>query len=376
MLDKIKFYVRKNKALSSILKPIYRVSSKFISLPKQMAEHNKMIEDLSAIRSGVERIWYFGVPTHSNLGDQAQRCCIVQWLRENYPTHDVFYITSLAWNYRSKDSLAAIKNLVADNDIFVVQSGYTFDGIHPDETSHRMISENFPHNRILIFPQTILYKNDAVKEIMCKAINAHKKTLLLARDKVSYELAQKYYPSIVVKLFPDIVTSQIGKTCYDVERDGVMFCMRNDGERFYTDEQIHLMIDGVAKRYPVIKTDTTVSINVKMDESDLWTKILDTVAEYAKYKVIVTDRYHGTIFSLMAGTPVVILKTTDHKVTTGAEWFKGIYDDYVFRVDDARDVVAKIEEVLSIPRNNRLSSYFDENYYKNLKEIFDSTVLK
>lgn len=48
------------------------------------------------------------------------------------------------------------------------------------------------------------------------------------------------------------------------------------------------------------------------------------------YKVVITDRYHGTIFSLIANTPVIIIKSTDHKVTTGADWFKGIYDDYVY----------------------------------------------
>ncbi len=47
-------------------------------------------------------------------------------------------------------------------------------------------------------------------------------------------------------------------------------------------------------------------------------------------KLIITDRYHGTILSLVAGTPVIVIKTTDHKVTTGAEWFRGVYDDYVY----------------------------------------------
>ena len=63
--------------------------------------------------------------------------------------------------------------------------------------------------------------------------------------------------------------------------------------------------------------------------------------------VTITDRYHGTIFSLCAGTPVIILKTTDHKVTTGADWFKGVYDDYVYVAKDLDDAYSLCQKVLA-----------------------------
>ncbi|MFI5429468.1 polysaccharide pyruvyl transferase family protein [Aeromicrobium sp. UC242_57] len=44
-------------------------------------------------------------------------------------------------------------------------------------------------------------------------------------------------------------------------------------------------------------------------------------ADFSNYQVTVTDRYHGVIFSLISGTPVVVLESTDHKLRSGVQWF-------------------------------------------------------
>ena len=42
---------------------------------------------------------------------------------------------------------------------------------------------------------------------------------------------------------------------------------------------------------------------------------------YSQFKMIVTDRYHGMIFALIANTPVIVLPSTDHKLSSGVKWF-------------------------------------------------------
>lgn len=374
MIEKIKFFIRKNKFILAALKPIYKCAHSIKTLPSRKKAHKALIARLKGLEVGIDRVWYFCIPTHPNLGDQAQRCCIDGWLNENYPEKQVFHIASNGWNYHSKQSMAQLKKLALPTDIIVMQSGYTFAGVnyHPDEIIHKTISEEFKDNKILFFPQTILYRREKDKIQMSKAINSHQKTLLLARDRVSYESAKEYYPDIKVDLFPDIVTSQIGKYSFNNERNGVLFCIRNDAERFYSDGEIKKMMDDVSEFISVKKTDTTVSSGEIILERDaLWEKVLKTVEEYSRYKLIITDRYHGTIFSLIAGTPVLVLKTNDHKVITGAEWFKGVYDSHVYREDDYSVVGAKAKEILSVERENQLPPYFDENYYKKLKEQFE-----
>src|SRR5690554_7936321 len=41
---------------------------------------------------GRPRIFLFSNPIHSNLGDQAQTYCILEWFRKYYPSHKVICI--------------------------------------------------------------------------------------------------------------------------------------------------------------------------------------------------------------------------------------------------------------------------------------------
>ena len=89
---------------------------------------------------------------------------------------------------------------------------------------------------------------------------------------------------------------------------------------------------------------------------------------------MITDRYHGTILSLVAGTPVVIIKTTDHKVVTGADWFKSVYDDYVFLATDLDEAYEIAKKVYDRREYKTLKPYFEENYYDKLPSTFEEII--
>ena len=78
--------------------------------------------------------------------------------------------------------------------------------------------------------------------------------------------------------------------------------------------------------------------------------------------------------SLVAGTPVIIIRTTDHKVTTGAEWFNGIYDDYVYVAESLDEVYILAKQILNKSFNYKLYPHFDSEYYDRLPQIFDRTI--
>jgi hypothetical protein len=65
------------------------------------------------------------------------------------------------------------------------------------------------------------------------------------------------------------------------------------------------------------------------------------------------------------------MKTTDHKVTTGADWFKGIYDSHVFLAEDLEEVYVLAQEILSKQINYELEPYFEKEYYDKLPELFE-----
>ena len=93
---------------------------------------------------------------------------------------------------------------------------------------------------------------------------------------------------------------------------------------------------------------------------------------YSKFQLIITDRYHGTIFSLIAGTPVIVLKTTDHKLSSGVKWFPQDFKDYIEFVENIDSVYDTAQEILSKKLTHQLPPYFKQNYYDKLKKILEN----
>ena len=322
------------------------------------------------------RIFYIGIPAHENLGDLAQGVCIRKWLKKHYPERKIVEIETNALVNTKFSLLYLFKQLYNENDFIVFQSGYTTTdlGGFADEM-HRAVIDAIPDAKILMFPQTIFFVSDENKRITSQSYNSNKKMLFLARDAVSHVTAEEMFPDLNVVLYPDIVTTLIGSKDFENERNGILFCCRNDGEKYYSDEEILNLISKLEKNYKVNKTDTTKRGKTSEIVNNAEYYIKNEIEEYSKYKLIITDRYHGTIFSLVAGTPVIILKTTDHKVTTGADWFKGIYDSYVYLANDLNDAYNIALKVLSSNINYKLDSYFEREYYDKLPELFEKTII-
>lgn len=315
-------------------------------------------------------IFYLGIPAHSNLGDLAQGVCIRRWLKKNYPERQVVEIETNALVNTQFSLLNKLAELYETGDMIVFQSGYTTTdlGGFADEM-HRAVMNILPDANMLMLPQTIFFKDEKNKERTSKCYNSMKHMLFLARDRVSFGMAKQMFPDIPVMQFPDIVTTLIGNYSFDYNRDGIMFCCRDDGEKYYSDEEISSLMSKCESLSKVARTDTTKAGKTADIVRNAERYIMDEIETYAHYKVVITDRYHGTILSLVAGTPVIIIKTTDHKVTTGAEWFKGVYDDYVYVADSLDEAYEIARSVLDKKMTNKLPAYFETEYYDRLPEI-------
>lgn len=328
------------------------------------------------LQPGPKRVFYCGITTHPNLGDLAQRYCITNWILENYPEHELILIESdLIVNPKITDLFFShLKAIYGNKDAIIIQSGYCtqdLGGNHP--LMHRLICEYMQDARILMMPQTIYFQHEENKHICAENHNKAKNMLFLARDFVSYDMAKEMFPDIKVKAYPDIVTTLIGSFKFENKRNGVCICTRNDEEKLYTINEINTLAERfMAEGVRVAQKDTQAKQTVQELVRNLKYYIESEIETYSNYKVTITDRYHGTIFSLCAGTPVIILKTTDHKVTTGADWFKGVYDDYVFVADDLDDAFHKANAVLSKNLDYTLPPYFKTEYYDKLKSLFEA----
>lgn len=374
-----------NKKIKNVLKPfvgwIYRPIRDYFVNKKRLKKCElaviKLVEDCTKT-TNKSRVFYLGITEQPNLGDMAQHFCISKWLDENFPDRAILKYESSVITFEKSNFISVMKQYFKEDDYIVFQSGYCtqdLGGDHP--LLHQLTIEAFPNAKILMMPQTIFFKEEKNRKKCADNHNKAANMLFLARDKDSYEMAKEMFQTPRVALFPDIVTTLIGEKQFTNDRSGVCVCTRNDGEKFYTDAEIAQLVNKLSADTRVVEKDTQGLVHYEQIRSNLSYYIWNEIESYSHFKVTITDRYHGTIFSLCAGTPVIIIKTTDHKVTTGADWFKGVYDDYVYVAKDLNDAYQQAKKIMNSSKyDNHLSPYFRSHYYDKLKDLFEDNKSK
>ena len=354
--------------MAQIIKLMKRMISKLLFI------YNQILLVLKIKYSKCNKVFLFGSPGHSNMGDQAQTYCIQRWIETNYPDYQVLIFTlPMATDFIIK---IIVKNLKPDDKIYC-HSGYHLTDLYNEKKVYCKMTALCPNHKIVIFPQTINFINDKKdEEFVANTFNNHGNVTLLCRDEFSYQTAQSIFNKCKLYLYPDIVTSLIGILNYsNHNKEGVLFCMRNDVESFYSKEQKNEFINKF-KDFKTCLTDTTISTSyhiIKHRRAKILNKIWDT---YSKYKVIITDRYHGTIFSLIANTPVIVIASTDHKLSSGVKWFPESFRDYVFYAENLDGAYDKALEILNRKEVlEKLPPYFAENYYSKLKTLLENETL-
>ena len=122
------------------------------------------------------------------------------------------------------------------------------------------------------------------------------------------------------------------------------------------------------------KVDTTLK-GVSCEELDKHRDeiIYGMISKFATYKVVITDRYHGTIFSAIANTPVIVVNSADHKLSSGVKWFpEEEYHDAVQYAQSLDDAYFKAQAILSQKdRTYKNPPYFRNQYWDKLKDILE-----
>lgn len=323
-----------------------------------------------------KKVFLFSIPTHPNLGDQAQLMCTEKWIRENYPDYRLIEMPHLyapldngnpkALLFNTKFiQYIVLKLIIRRNDIFIGHSGYFFIDHHGGWFSYDFLLNNW-ENKFVILPQTVNFYTPVVIKRASKTFGNRQNLTLLCRDEVSFEKAKEMFGSTNLLLYPDIVTSLIGTRKYDNPRDGVLFCMRDDIEAFYSANDI----DTLMQRFGNIrieKVDTTLKISSREMKNNRDKLINEMIERISTYKVVITDRYHGTIFSAIANTPVVVINSADHKLSSGVNWFpKDVFGDNVQFAKDLNAAYSKAQEILSRSALKRNPPYFKDNYWDKL----------
>ena len=314
-------------------------------------------------------VFLFGVPYHTNLGDHAQTYCIQKWIKTYLPQYRI-YITMLTTATPAR--MAMIRQFFRKGDLIFFHSGYHMTDLYSEKSVYEKVVQLFPEEVVRILPQTIMFQQQEHAKECAEVFNSHGKSILLCRDAYSYTTAQTLFKDCQLHLYPDIVTSQIGVFPVKApkKREGILFCMRNDKEAFYSKKQIEALRQKLEERYTTKLSDTTIKISSQKIAANRERILATTFADMAKSKVVVTDRYHGTIFSLIANTPVIVLNSTDHKLSSGVQWFPKSFSNHVFHAASLDEVPEIVAQIMQREHPAALPPYFEEQYYgRKLLEV-------
>lgn len=327
------------------------------------------------------KIILIGYPTHANLGDQAQLLCTKKWLKSTFPDGKLIaipchsylegnasYLMIMLWSLAFSFIFGFLRFTVRKNDVFVGHSGYYLVDHHGGWHKFVYVARKFPHHRFLILPQTFNMYNPYFTKVLAEAFNSNDNITLLCRDEVSYEKAKQIINEEKLMLYPDIVTSLIGTKSYDNKREGVLFCMRNDVEAFYSKDSISKF--RARFNCKTALTDTTIYVSEKEMAKDRQKLVFQKIEEFSHYKLIITDRYHGTIFSQIAATPLIVIASADHKLSSGVKWFpKDLFKSHIYyakSLEEAYDLAKKILRDNDIKYS--VPTYFKDKYWDKLAD--------
>lgn len=293
-------------------------------------------------------VFLFASPTSGNRGDHLIVTAMKKWSEIYFPDR-VFieYDDSILSDW---SALNLLKLLVKKRDLILIRGGGSVGDWYIDyEYFVRYLLKHFPKNKLTIFPQSIRFSNtakgQAEKLKTATAYDDHPDLTLYARDEQSFEIARGMFKRTKVLLCPDIAMLLFG-SFEDTEncRSGVLFCLRTDAqERFYSDCEREAMVQRVRAFCPVAFCDTESGHRIPLENRE--EEIEALLNCFAKSHVAVTDRFHGVISAVLTKTPCLVLRSADHKITSGLRWFKNV--DHVFYAENTAAVPELIEKALA-----------------------------
>ena len=316
------------------------------------------------------KILYLQTPEHCNIGDLAIAYFSRKFLSDIFPNNIIL-------EYTYNDILGAnnlIQKFINSKDIIFLHGGGNLGNLYlNEEILRREIIKYYRKNRIIILPQSIYWTEDEEGEkeleISKRIYSSHNNLTIFARDKKSYKFAKEYFYNNKVFLMPDIVLykQNINSHTDLIKRKDIIFLLRKDKEKIINDNIINSMkdyINYIGSNYDISDTHLQEHINISISERESY--IFNILDKLLNYKLCITDRFHGIIFSYLTNTPCIVFNSLDHKIEYGVKWFENVEWIYKADINDFNKIKEFINKYLN--ENNIIEKDIDFN--KKIKDIF------
>lgn len=323
------------------------------------------------------KILLLDTPIHTNLGDQAITIAEEQYIEEVLPDVKKFEIPA----NRLEGMERFYSKKVRPDATIIVHGGGFIGYLYPKEEYRiRRIIENFASNKVVIFPQTVTFDMESEEGLKFfqkskEIYSGHKDLHLFLREEKSYNFVKESMGAVHSYLVPDIVTL----IKLDVEKakpsDRILMCLRSDREKAISEDSVTVIREVLSKRYEGYEISF---IDTVLKESEcVWIRpeertgyVNRKLNEFAGAKLIITDRLHGMIFSLLAGTECIAFNNSNGKVGNVYKWISDI--DYIHMVSSVEEFRQVVENKININQKYKYDRGLLRDKFQQLEDVLAS----
>lgn len=297
-------------------------------------------------RDDEQIFWLFGVPEHTNIGDQAIAIAEVEFINKYFPNYKVVLIPE---NQVSK-AIPEVSKIAKSKDIITFHGGGNMGDIYPNqEQLRRQLIRTFNDRKVMFFPQSTMFNKTESLQESIKSYSQNPQLMITFRDKNSYKLGESHFIDNKLALIPDIVLLLADKVIDDIDgrRSGVITLLRQDIEK-EDNGNITDVLDFLKKTNVRVDFSDTTAKHINFIPSIFRHRIVSKkLSEIKQHKLAITDRLHGMIFSYITNTPALVFDNNNHKVKYFYDaWFQNInYIELVSPDEDLEDIKFKISKL-------------------------------
>lgn len=264
---------------------------------------NNVVHELP--KNNHPKFFMFGVPSYTNLGDQAISLAERKYIEAEFPDYQYIEIVE-------EDDDAAIpvvKQYITKQDIVAFTGGGNMGNLYLDhERARRKVFSTFTDNLTISFPQSIHFEDNEAglyeQKLSQKAYQKNPNLVLVARDAQSYHRMQTTFNNKVI-FTPDMVL-YMKSVNWKFNRNGALFVLRHDSEKVVKKSTIDNIKDILGNERPVKRVDTVLDEPQKITPVTREALFDSELELFSHQEIIITDRWHAMVFSVLTGTPCLL----------------------------------------------------------------------
>lgn len=268
------------------------------------------------------------IPNHKNIGDN------LIWEGE------LVFLKNLPFkcHYMANVNNADLTK-IPEKCVILLHGGGNWGDLYRECQEFRLkIVQRFPNNRIIVFPQSVCYKDSSLCRLDSLIFNAHTDIHICVRDKHSYEQLALYIDKSKLLMLPDMAFMlSIGfNGCHKTTKKNLVLARTDFENRKDTDLRTDFKGSNIDIRdWPTFYNSHVLSMldnivtsyKIKLSvffQKTIFSFLVDPIyglnffanrQKYIKmginfikkYDVIYTTRLHGLILSILMGKKVVII---------------------------------------------------------------------